>query len=172
MQPADNPRTRRIPRWIAGPQGERNEGRSKMRVFLIFGTALTALAQPPGPPPAPGPQAPGREGVSPNNRCPSVAIAGFHAAVGNTAWAYEFSHPLQEAMRWAVHSGELRYIFGVFPADSVADSERKILNGMQATGPTTRRPAIPTARVLPPGGNTIPRRAATWNSPARDPWKK
>jgi para-nitrobenzyl esterase len=65
------------------------------------------------------------------NRCPSVAIAGFHAGAGNPVWEYEFSHAFPEATSGAVHSGELRYIFGVFPPGTVPESERKISNDMQ-----------------------------------------
>ncbi len=83
------------------------------------------------------------------NRCPSIAIADFHAAGGNTVWQYEFSHPFPEASRGAVHSGELRYIFGVFPPGPVADSERKISNDMQTYWTNFAKTGNPNCDVLP-----------------------
>jgi len=84
-----------------------------------------------------------------NNRCPSIAIADFHAAAGNTVWEYEFSHPFPEGKRGAVHSGELRYVFGVFPAGPVADSERRISNDMQTYWTNYARTGDPNGAGLP-----------------------
>ncbi len=84
-----------------------------------------------------------------NNRCPSVAIADFHAAAGNPVWEYEFSHPFPEATRGAVHSGELRYIFGMFPSGPVAGSERKISDGMQTYWTNYAKTGDPNGAGLP-----------------------
>lgn len=84
-----------------------------------------------------------------NNRCPSVAIADFHSAAGNTVWQYEFSHPFPGAARGAVHSGELRYIFGVFPAGAVSDSERKISSDMETYWTNFAKTGNPNATGLP-----------------------
>jgi para-nitrobenzyl esterase len=84
-----------------------------------------------------------------NNRCPSVAIADFHAAAGNTVWEYEFSHPLPEATRGATHSSELRYVFGVFPTGPVADSERKISNDIETYWTNFAKTGDPNSPGLP-----------------------
>jgi para-nitrobenzyl esterase len=84
-----------------------------------------------------------------NNRCPSIAIADFHAAAGNTVWEYEFSHPFPEAKSGAVHSGELRYVFGVFPPRPVADSERRISKDMQTYWTNYAKTGDPNGAGLP-----------------------
>lgn len=84
-----------------------------------------------------------------NNRCPSAAIADFHAAAGNSVWEYEFSHPFPGAKRGAVHSGELRYIFGVFPSGAVSESERKISNDMQTYWTNYAKSGDPNGTGLP-----------------------
>jgi para-nitrobenzyl esterase len=82
-------------------------------------------------------------------RCPTVAIADFHADAGNPVWEYEFSHPFPEATQGAAHSGELRYIFGVFPPGPVADSERKISSDMETYWTNFARTGNPNGGGLP-----------------------
>jgi para-nitrobenzyl esterase len=82
-------------------------------------------------------------------RCPSAAVAGLHAAAGNAVWEYEFSHPFPEATKGAAHSGELRYIFGVFPPGPVADSERKISNDMETYWTNFAKTGDPNGSGLP-----------------------
>lgn len=84
-----------------------------------------------------------------NNRCPSIAVADFHAAAGNAVWQYEFSHPFPEAKRGASHSGELRYVFGVFPAGPVVESERNIANDMQSYWANYAKTGDPNGAGLP-----------------------
>jgi para-nitrobenzyl esterase len=83
------------------------------------------------------------------NRCPSVAIAGFHAGAGNPVWEYEFSHAFPGATNGAVHSGELRYVFGVFPPGTAAEPERKISDGMQTYWTNFARTGDPNGAGLP-----------------------
>ena len=82
-------------------------------------------------------------------RCPSLTTAEFHSAAGNPVWEYEFSHAFPEATEGAVHSGELRYLFGVFPPGTVADSERKISNEIETYWSNFAKTGDPNGGGLP-----------------------
>jgi para-nitrobenzyl esterase len=83
------------------------------------------------------------------NRCPTIAIENFHSVAGNTVYAYEFSHAFPTARNGASHSGELRYLFGNFPAGDVAETERKISNEMQMYWTNYARNGDPNGNGLP-----------------------
>ena len=83
------------------------------------------------------------------NRCPSAAIAEFHAAAGSPVWEYEFSHAFPDAAHGAVHSGELRYVFGVFPPGTVAESEHKISSDIETYWTNYAKTGDPNGAGLP-----------------------
>lgn len=49
-----------------------------------------------------------------NFRCPALLEASWHTAAGHTAYEYEFDHAIP-GQPFAIHSGELPYVFGFFP---------------------------------------------------------
>ena len=99
------------------------------------------------------------------NRCPSLTLAGFRAAAGNTVWEYEFAHAFPESKKGAEHSGELRYVFGNLPSQSATDSERKISDQVQTYWTNFAKTGNPNSTGLPewPKFNTDTRKTLQFN---------
>jgi para-nitrobenzyl esterase len=81
-------------------------------------------------------------------RCPAVTVAGWHSATGTPTYEYEFTHAFPESKIGASHSGELRYVFGNFPAQPT-DQERKISEGMETYWTNFARTGDPNGNGLP-----------------------
>ena len=105
-------------------------------------------------------------------RCPAATIAEFHSRAGNPAWEYEFSHAFPEATNGAVHSGELRYLFGVFPPALWRRRNAEFRTRSRLIGPTSPRPAIPMAKASLAGRDSTRRRGGIWSSPMAGPWRR
>jgi para-nitrobenzyl esterase len=82
------------------------------------------------------------------HRCPAIAIAEWHSAAGLAAYEYEFSHAFPESKIGASHSGELRYVFGVFPGPP-ADTEHKISEDMETYWTNFAKTGNPNSKGLP-----------------------
>jgi para-nitrobenzyl esterase len=87
-------------------------------------------------------------GVDGSHRCPAITIAGWHSATGASAYEYEFSHAFPESKIGASHSGELRYVFGIFPGEPPAQ-ERKISEDMESYWTNFARSGDPNGKGLP-----------------------
>jgi para-nitrobenzyl esterase len=82
------------------------------------------------------------------HRCPAITIADWHSAAGLSAYEYEFSHAFPESKIGASHSGELRYVFGVFPAQP-AETEHKISEDMETYWTNFAKTGNPNGKGLP-----------------------